>query len=82
MSAEEKARLKRDPHAYGKSEYDNGSISNEWGRDIMAQLGTHFLKIQIPFLILYEKIRDGSKKSNKITNQKCNRRKWKRLFFL
>ena len=74
--------MKTNPYGYGKSEYDNGGISNELGRDIMAQMATYFLKTEIPILIPYETIRDGAKKSSKITNYKCNRRKWKRILGL
>ena len=48
----------------------------------MAQMATYFLKTEIPILIPYEKIRDGAKKSSKVTNYKCNRRKWKRILGL
>ena len=48
----------------------------------MAQMATYFLKTEIPILIPYEKIRDGAKKSSKVTNYKCNRRKCKRIFGL
>ena len=43
----------------------------------MAQMATYFLNTEIPILLPYEKIRDGAKKSSKITNYKCNRRKWR-----
>lgn len=64
MSAEEKMKSKIDLHVFRNLEYDNSGISSAWGKDMMAQLAIQFQKIEIPFLLPYEKIKRWIKKSN------------------
>lgn len=52
MSAEEKMKSKIDPYVFRNSEYDNSGISNEWGKDMMAQLAIQFPK-KLRFLSSY-----------------------------
>lgn len=50
------------PICIWNSEYDNGGISSEEGKDMMAQLAIHFQQTEILFLITYEKISEMDQK--------------------